>query len=328
VPAGPAQPDANAGVTRRGLAAAGAGLVGLCLAAAIPLPPVPAAAETDSAILGTRPGYGAAVVSAVPNQAAITRRIWMPGLDDGYNPQGLAVAGNSILVAAYRSDSSDVRRGPCRVFRIDPITGATTGQVDVPPPCGHAGGLAVAGNGRLYVADTRTLFAADMASAFDGPPSRFRTIPLGPGVTGGLAVSGGDAIWLGTYREDGPGRLYRFPTAALDRLPEGTALNVSDAAAQIAIPSHAQGAATDAAGRLWVARSDLRWGELDRLDAATGRVEREYQAPPGIEGIAFDAAGRLWAVSEAGARHYYDSWRGLVLPFYPLIVAIDPARLQ
>jgi sugar lactone lactonase YvrE len=114
----------------------------------------------------------------------------------------------------------------------------------------------------------------------------------------------------------------------LDRLPEGMALNAADAAAQIAIPSHAQGAAIDAAGRLWVARSELHWGELDRLDPASGKVEREYKAPPGIEGIAFDADGRLWAVSEAGARHYYDSWRGLVLPFYPLIVAVEPERLE
>jgi sugar lactone lactonase YvrE len=329
VPAGAAQPDANTGVTRRGFAAASVGLVVLCLAAALPLLSAVAPAETDSAaILGARPGYGPAAIGVPANAAAITRRIWMPGLDEGYNAQGLAVAGNSILVAAYRSDSPDVRRGPCRVFRIDPAKGVATGQVDVPSPCGHAGGLAVAGNGRLYVADTRTLFATDLVSAFDGAPPRFQVIPLGPGVTGGLAVSGIDAIWLGTYREDGPGRLYRFPTAMLDRLPEGRTLNVSDAAAQIAIPSHAQGAAIDAGGRLWVARSDLRWGELDRLDAATGRVDREYQAPPGIEGIAFDAAGRLWAVSEAGARHYYDSWRAMVLPFYPLIFAIDPERLQ
>jgi hypothetical protein len=316
-------------VIRRRLWTACAGLVGLCLVAAIPLRPAAAPAETEgAAIRGVRPGYGPAAVAVPANAAAITWRSWVPGLEEGYNPQGLAVAGNSILVATYRSDSPDVRRGPCRVFRVDAATGATTEQVDVPPPCGHAGGLAVAGKGRLYVADTRTLFAGDLAGAFDGAPRRFRAIPLGPGVTGGLAVSGTDAIWLGTYREDGPGRLYSFPTAVLDRLPEGVALNVSDAAAQVAIPSHAQGAAIDAGGRLWVARSDLRWGEFDRLDAATGRIEREYQAPPGIEGIAFDAAGRLWAVSEAGARHYYDRWRGVVLPFYPLIVAIDPERLQ
>jgi sugar lactone lactonase YvrE len=312
-------------MTRRGLLAACAGLAGIGLAA-IALPVMPAEGE-GAAILGARPGYGPAMVSTPPNQGAIARRIWMPGLDDGYNAQGLAVAGGSIFISAYRSDSPDIHRGPCRVFRIDPVNGGTTGQVAVPLPCGHAGGLAVVGDHGLYVADTHTLFAADLAGVFGGSP-RFRAIPLGPGVIGGLAVSGRDAIWLGSYREDGPGRLYRFTTAELDRLPEGVTLNASDAAAQIAIPSHAQGAAIDAAGRLWVARSDLRWGELDRLDVATGRVEREYQAAPGIEGIAFDADGQLWAVSEAGARHYYDSWRAWVLPFHPLIFALDPGRLQ
>jgi sugar lactone lactonase YvrE len=312
-------------MTRRGLLAACAGLAGIGLAA-IALPVMPAEGE-GAAILGARPGYGPAAVSTPPNQAAITRRIWMPGLDDGYNAQGLAVVGGSILVAAYRSDAADIHRGPCRVFRLDPAKGNMTGQIDIPPPCGHAGGLATAGNGRLYVADTHTLFAAELARAFDTPP-RFRAIPLGPGVIGGLAVSGRDAIWLGSYREDGPGRLYRFTAAMLDHLPEDVTLNPSDAAAQIAIPSHAQGAAIDAAGRLWVARSELHWGELDRLDPATGKVEREYKAPPGIEGIAFDTDGRLWAVSEAGARHYYDSWRGLVLPFYPLIFAVDTERLE
>jgi hypothetical protein len=312
-------------MTRRGLLAACAGLAGIGLAA-IALPVMPAEGE-GAAILGARPGYGPAMVSTPPNQGAIAKRIWMPGLDDGYNAQGLAVAGGSIFISAYRSDSPDIHRGPCRVFQVDPANGGTTGQVDVPAPCGHAGGLAVAGNRRLYVADTHTLFAADLDGIFGAPP-RFQAIPLGPGVIGGLAVSGGDAIWLGSYREDGPGRLYRFTTAGLDRLPEGVTLNASDAAAQIVIPSHAQGAAIDAGGRLWVARSDLRWGELDRLDVATGRVEREYQAAPGIEGIAFDADGQLWAVSEAGARHYYDSWRGLVLPFHPLIFALDPGRLE
>ena len=112
-------------------------------------------------------------------------------------------------------------------------------------------------------------------------------------------------------------------------MPDGTALHAEDATAALAIPSHAQGAAFDRAGRLWVARSDLRWGALDRIDAATGQVEREYNAPPGLEGIAFDGAGRLWAVSEAGVRHFYDqSWMALVMPFYPLVFAINPARLE
>jgi sugar lactone lactonase YvrE len=311
---------------RRALAAAFAGLVVLGLAAT--LPPRSAATGGDP-IRGARPGYGPAFVDAIPNEAAIGPRLWMPGLDDWYNPQGLAVAGHSIFVAAYRSDAPRVYRGPCRVFRIDPASGAETGHFDVPAPCGHAGGLASAANGKLYVADTHTLFLTELAGAFEGRTPRVHVIPLGPGVTGGLAVSGAGEIWLGSYKKDGPGRLYRFATAALDAIPDGVALNAEDATAALAIPSQAQGAAIDGTGRLWVARSDLRWGELDRLDLASGQVEREYKVPPGIEGIAFDGAGRLWAVSEAGARHFYDqSWMALVMPFYPLIFAIDPGRLE
>jgi len=326
VPAARPEPDPLHGLSRRGLLAAGGIVIAAVLAtAAVSLREAQTAAAS---MLGVRPGYGPASVSAVPNEAAIVRRIWMPGLDDGYNPQGLAVAGDSILVAAYRSESPEVHRGPCRVFRVDTATGRATGQLDVPPPCGHAGGLATAAAiKRFYVADTHTFFMAALGGAFDDG-GHFATHPLGPGLVGALAVSGTDAIWLGTYREDEPGWLYRFTAAALDAMPDGAALNASDATFQIAIPSHAQGAAIDAGGRLWVARSTLRWGELDRLDAASGKVEREYQAPPGLEGIAFDAAGRLWAVSEAGARHYTEGWRGFVLPFYPLIVAIDPERLK
>jgi sugar lactone lactonase YvrE len=310
---------------RRALAVAFAGLVGLGLAAT--LPPHSSATGSD-AIRGAHPAYGPASVGVMPNEAAIGQRLWVPGLDDWYNPQGLAVVGQNVLVTAYRSDMPRVDRGPCRVFRIDPTSGAETGHFDVPPPCGHAGGLAAASNGKLYVADTHTLFITDLAGAFEGTP-RFQIIPLGPGVTGGLAASGAEEIWLGTYKKDGPGRLYRFPTAALDRITEGAALTAEAAMSALAIPTYAQGAAIDAGGRLWVARSDLDWGTLDRIDPASGKVEREYKVPPGIEGIAFDGAGRLWAVSEAGARHFHDqSWLALVMPFYPLVFAIDPARLE
>jgi hypothetical protein len=71
-------------------------------------------------------------------------------------PQGLAVVEGSLLISAYQSDRFGVNRGPCRVFRVDPGNGRETGHFDVPPPCGHAGGLAYDDDGKLYIADTRT----------------------------------------------------------------------------------------------------------------------------------------------------------------------------
>jgi hypothetical protein len=117
----------------------------------------------------------------------------VPELDAGYDPQGLAVDDGAIYVSAYRSDSLGVRRGPCRVIRIDLETGGPTGYVDVPSPCGHAGGLAVGGDGILYVADTtrcsRCRSPARSIGAHDS--GSFRSVPgllaaslcrMGPGL--------------------------------------------------------------------------------------------------------------------------------------------------
>jgi hypothetical protein len=308
---------------RRWLAVVATALVTAAYAAQV----VVLAAETSpEPIAGIAPSYGPKTVSAVPNAAAIVRRIWLPELDAGYDPQGLAVDDGAIYVSAYRSNSLGVRRGPCRVIRIDVETGGSTGYVDVPSPCGHAGGLAFGGDGMLYVADTHTLFATPLARAFDRG-ARFRQFSLGPGVIGGLAASTPDGIWLGTY-EDGPGRLLRFTAATLARLADGETLGAFQAATVLIIPDHAQGAAIGGGG-LWITRSDWNWGTLDRLDLVTGAPQRRYKIAPGAEGIAFGNAGRLWAVSEAGSRHNYDHpFLGLFQPFFPLIFALDLPRLE
>ncbi len=268
--------------------------------------------------LGAPPGYGPAASSDVPNAAAIGRRIWVPGLDEGWNPQGLAMADGSLFVSAYRSDRPFVSRGPCRVFRIDPATGHETGRFDVPPPCGHAGGLAYAGDGTLYVADTHTLFEFRLDTAFAGPNPAFRSFRLGHGLRGSLAASEPGAIWLGTYNEDRPGRIFKFDFALIRSLADDAMLTPHMASAEFAIPSYAQGAAIDPSGNLWISRSEIAWGSLEEIGSPTKR----YPVPGGIEGIAFDPSGRLWAVSEAGARHL-----PLRYPFFPLIFRLDIGRL-
>jgi hypothetical protein len=272
--------------------------------------------------LGQPAGYGPGAVSDVPNLGAADRLIWMPGLDRGWDPQGLAVAGDAILVSAYRSDGAWQDRGPCRVFRVDPGSGADTGHFDVPAPCGHAGGLAYTGAGKLFVADTHSLFEIDLDSAFRRPAPKPRIFPLGRGLAGAFAVSGAAGFWLGKYVESGKTEAFRFDVATVARLQDGATLTAGAASAVIAVPSYSEGGAVDRSGKLWISRGDIGWGFLERLDPITGRREARYPVCAGIQGIDFDRTGRLWAVGEDGARHF--PWH---YPFFPLIFRLNPASL-
>jgi len=296
----------------------------LALVAACGIAPVCRRLETlTRAIPGQRPGYGPRAISPVPNLAAIDRMIWMPGLDDGWNPQGLAFARGSLFVSAYRSLATWKDRGPCRVFRIDPRTGRVTGHFAVPPPCGHAGGLAYAGDGKLFIGDTHTLFETSLGRAFGGGEPKFRIWRMGGGLKGAFAISGQGSIWIGDYQSQGPAMAFKFNLSVLDAHSGRGTLDPRAAAAVVAIPTYAQGGAIGSRGGLWIARSDLGWGALDRLDPASGTRTARYRVAGGIEGIAFDGDGRLWCVSEAGARH-----QPLRYPFFPLLFRLDPSRLH
>jgi hypothetical protein len=80
---------------------------------------VPAAETSPAPISGIAPSYGPKTVSAVPNAAAIVRRIWLPGLDAGYDPQGLAVDGGGIYVSAYIESLQDRLGHSLDIERID-----------------------------------------------------------------------------------------------------------------------------------------------------------------------------------------------------------------
>src|SRR5262249_30658697 len=110
-------------------------------------------AASSQPLGGDKPLHVKQLASTYPNSQAITPRIWAPGLDEGWTPQGLAVIGPYLVVSSYQ----DVhKRAPkCRVFRIAKATGLVSGTFDMPEPCVHAGGVADIGNGEIVVADTR-----------------------------------------------------------------------------------------------------------------------------------------------------------------------------
>ncbi len=134
--------------------------------------------------LGNPPTYtdrklGLLPSGQVPNHAAILRKIWMPGLDDGFVPQGLSVVAGSVYVAAYKSPEG-AGRGPCRLYRLDPTSGKVTGILDLPSKCGHAGGVAKGPPGHLWVADTRDIFEVRLDQPASAAIGKVRTPRVRP----------------------------------------------------------------------------------------------------------------------------------------------------
>jgi hypothetical protein len=273
--------------------------------------------------LGTRPTYtdkklGILPAGPLPNEEAILKRIWMPGLDEGFIPQGVTVVDDAVYVAAYKSVEG-AGRGACRLYKLDGASGRVTGSLDMPARCGHAGGAAKGAPGRVWVSDTRDIFEVEL----DRPESTsigkvVRHVRLTGQVKGSYAAGTGDALWLGAYETHGEPRLYRFPLSKLK-----DAINEQDADASLVVPQRAQGAAFDARGQLWVTRSGGSFGELVRLDPKTGAVQARFPMPAGTEDIGFDSKGRLWTVSEAGSRRWL-SWA----TFFPVIFQVDMSRLR
>lgn len=275
-------------------------------------------------VLGTRPAHLSGELPAVPNDAAILSRIWAPEINEGYVPQGVTVADGALLVSSYRSADPKVGSGPCRVYRIDPVSGRTTGQFDMPPACGHAGGLAYLGQGMLLVADTRKLYKIDLARALGGQGDFVvATLTLGGDMKGSLAGFDGKSIFIASSEKDeAKARAYYLPLSLFDT-HDGAVLTPAEASRSFAVPTLAQGAAFDRDGALWMTFSNSKAGALKRLDAASGAVLASYEMVIGVEDISFDADGRLWTVSEAGSLRW-SRWSHA----YPLLFSIDPARLR
>jgi hypothetical protein len=276
--------------------------------------------------LGTRPTYLESVTESVPNGAALGRRIWAPGLDAGFVPQGLTVAGSYLLVSSYMP-MPDLKSnsGPCTVFRIEMATGKAAGSFGLPVgACTHSGGLAYLGDGTLLLADTRQLFRIDLAKAFATgyAEGAMKSVKVAGELRGSYATFDGKDAWIGTWTKEQPhARMFRLDLRLFDEF-DGQTVKEDRALESIPVPLEAQGAAFDHSGNLWVSASNGRWGKLYRLDRR-GNVLAEYEMVAGLEDLAVDAAGALWGLSESGTRKYMH-WT----THFPFIFEIDVAQLR
>lgn len=275
---------------------------------------------------GTKPAYLEAVTESVPNAAALGRRIWTPGLDDGFVPQGLTSAGEYLLVSSYRP-APDLKSntGPCRVFRIEAATGKAAGSFDLPVgECTHSGGLAYLGQGKLLLADTHQLFRIDLERALGAGKAQgaMQAVRIAGELRGSFATFDGKFAWIGTWTKDpGKARMFRLDPRLFDDY-DGQTVNEDHALESIPIPAEAQGAAFDRGGDLWLSASNGRWGKLYRLDRHGG-VKAQYDMVAALEDLTVDASGRLWGLSESGTRKYLQ-WQTR----FPFVFEIDVDKLK
>jgi hypothetical protein len=273
---------------------------------------------------GVRPTYSAQPPSRVVNEAAMVQKLWAPGINEGLVPQGVALAGDTVLVSGYRSTDPKQDKGPCVVHAISRINAAVVGQFSLPQDCGHAGGLAMGDGDTLYVSDTRRLYIVKLKEALAGQAT-IKTIKLAGELKGSFAAweKASASLWLGTYDKDSAARMHRIDASLLATWDSATALREDSAAQTAAIPARSQGAAFAADGTLWTSQSSSKFGQISKLDTKTGAVLARFDAPIGIEDLEFDDQGRLWSVSEAGAQKYL-SWSA----FFPIVFAIDTTKLK
>ena len=284
-------------------------------------------APGNGAVLGEKPSYIEAVTDGVPNQQAIVHRIYTPGLDDAWIPQGLTVAEGDVLVAQYKP-MPDLKSstGPCRVVRLDPASGKARATFEMPvAACTHAGGLAYLGKGQLLLADTRTIYRIDMERAFASGKAEgaMKSLRLAGDLRGSFAAFDGEQPWIGTWTKDNAAKslMYRLDSRLFDQF-DGQSIDHTKATATMPVPLESQGAAFDASGTPWISASNGKWGKLYRL-GRDGKVAAQYEMTAGLEDLNFDAKGRLWAVSESGTRKYIN-WPTK----FPFVFQVDVAALR
>lgn len=250
-----------------------------------------------------------------PNDKAACEAVWVPSLDAGFVPQGLALPGDGTALVSGYIWLGDEDEESCRIMRIDLATGVTLAQRAFGRnQCRHGGGIAIDPIGRIWLADTHVLILLE-----GGIHSNPRPIALKGGLNGSFLI---EKPWGLSIGDNDSARLYTYSYEQLD-----TALQRPDpqitarSRPSTSLPRRPQGGDFDGEGTLWVSSSTARCGKLSK-SADSLRFGPGLGFGPGAEEIEFDfVEGSLWAVFEAGTKKYVKR------PFFPLIARFSAGRI-
>ena len=282
-------------------------------------------------VRGVRPAWRSGhKLELFENYDAMCAATWVPQIDKRFVPQGLALrGGGSVLISGYTCHLADSGAGckkeskktepnveRCRLMSVQLSTGkVTANRYFSRGQCKHGGGVAVAPDGRIWIADTNRLVV--LKGIHDKLPKTLKLRKKPKQLKAAfLTQTPSGKILLGEWADKGKPRIRAYTWEKLKKhLDEKTGLGIDDENWSVRIPQDAQGAAYGPNG-LWVARSTSTWGRLSTPSGKKG-------FGPGVEEIEFAADGSLWAVFEAGSKRF-----PAPKPFLPVIARFDVDALK
>jgi hypothetical protein len=282
-------------------------------AIAQPGPPTGAAVACDGIVLadvrGTAPA-SARPLATFPNDHAVCDALWIPLLDSGTIPQGLALLGDGTGLISGHVNSS---RSTARIMRMDLTTGALIAGRDIPKG-GHAGGIEVDDSGGVWVASTnKLLYWQSVADIFSDAPRKVRisTNTVDEPFKASFITSGVmGRVWIGSHQT---AELLEFSTSLLASAVGTTrSITRADALSVIDIVSEPEGA---------VFGSDLIVSSSKSVCGVLSDASSRVGFGPGAQQIELEGDGSLWSIFQAGTARYPDA------PYFPVVARFDPSLL-
>jgi hypothetical protein len=239
------------------------------------------------------------------NDDRVCQASWVPGVGQGFVPQGLAIdTGSEAILSGYLVDpATGVDRRRCAVVTLDLKTGMAGDLVDLgrhesSAECEHAGGIAILPTGEVVLSDQEALFVfQDVDALLAGSQAR-RIALSGDDIVGSFLVPqyGDGLLWVGTF-ENSIFSSSILHAIELDVLRDSATHELEGDGEVIRVARAAQGAAWDG-DLLAVVSSSPQCGHV-RVSDARGNGGRTYEIGPGAQAVTV-VDGRLLVLHEAG----------------------------
>lgn len=264
--------------------------------------------------MGAMPRYLTMLDLKFPNAQAVVRSAFVPGLDEGFVPQGLARYGGDFLLSGYMSGGT---HHSCRVYWVGGNDLAAREQFDVPVKCNHAGGIAVSPQGQIAIGDSGRLIVWTPSKGSIRPVSGINEVKFTGNIRGTFLSATAQGLVIGSYYKDsGVTAAQTFPWKILGYRD----ISPRDITTTVNLLPQTQGAVRLNDGYFWTSSQ----GNPNMISyvAPNGVVQNSFPFVRGLQGVVPGPNGTIWTVSESGAAPY--TKRSDV---YPSIMQIDPSKL-